>query len=848
MKRACKQQFILPVYLGFIVAASFNTCLHAETTFGVTRLNDLKGQVSFLPGGEKTWVDAERNRPLIPGDRLWNEENSFSSLQSANAITCTGSNSLVSLLNVNEFIVQLQLISGTLEFYVGNNKNEQEYEISTPNLVFYVYEPGHYQIRVSPETDSTTIHVLEGTGEIYGENSAYHIGPNQGIQFFGTNLKKFKAVKANSKNELSHWCANQLPESNNSVNNVSPDVIGNQDLNYYGSWTQIEGLGMVWSPKGVEPDWAPYQEGHWLWIEPWGWTWIAHEPWGFAPYHYGRWAQVSDRWFWVPGPKSDKAFYAPALVGFVLMDKNSVIGWFPLAPGELFWPSYYVSFDEFNDLNSYNTLASKDVIKDTYDNPGKEFKYLHQNNVHNIIALTTDAFSDALLASKYKIPVTKDLLESGFVSNVAEVTPNEVSILGAKRGTTNIPPNELLSRSSLILTPVVALSVPMKAKSELLAKDPGRGLESDAYKSLQEKSGETLPFLLIKQSKPTKQVDSLLGAQAESSLEENRARLAAQRAREARERERLERQMREEERRRIEAREERRFREEMHRRELERRERYLREEARRRHDAHEEKRYQDELRRREHARQERQRQDEQRRRHEAAQAKALEKKRQDDAQAKAKAYEDAKIKAADEKAKAYEDAKIKAADERARAQEEAKLKAAEEKTKDQEAKQRAAEENAKAQEEAKLRAAEENAKAQEEAKLRAAEEKARAQEEAKQRAAEENAKAQEEAKQRAAEEKARAQEEAKQRAAEEKARAQKEAKQRAAEEKARAQEEAKQRAAEEKARAQEEEARMRAEQEKAKAIEEEKRKAEEALQKQLKDQQDADKKAPPPPP
>jgi hypothetical protein len=24
-------------------------------------------------------------------------------------------------------------------------------------------------------------------------------------------------------------------------------------------------------------------------MSPWGWTWVDNAPWGFAPFHYGRW-------------------------------------------------------------------------------------------------------------------------------------------------------------------------------------------------------------------------------------------------------------------------------------------------------------------------------------------------------------------------------------------------------------------------------------------------------------------------------------------------------------------------------------------------------------------------------
>ena len=75
-------------------------------------------------------------------------------------------------------------------------------------------------------------------------------------------------------------------------NYVSPEMTGYQDLNRYGQWGQDQSYGQVWYPQ-VAADWAPYRNGHWAYVSPWGWTWIDDAPWGFTPFHYWRWVQVT---------------------------------------------------------------------------------------------------------------------------------------------------------------------------------------------------------------------------------------------------------------------------------------------------------------------------------------------------------------------------------------------------------------------------------------------------------------------------------------------------------------------------------------------------------------------------
>ena len=89
-------------------------------------------------------------------------------------------------------------------------------------------------------------------------------------------------------------------------------LIGYQDLDQYGSWRNTPDYGAVWVPNGTPAGWAPYHNGHWVWVDPWGWTWVDDAPWGFAPFHYGRWAYVGGYWGWVPGPVAERPVYAPA--------------------------------------------------------------------------------------------------------------------------------------------------------------------------------------------------------------------------------------------------------------------------------------------------------------------------------------------------------------------------------------------------------------------------------------------------------------------------------------------------------------------------------------------------------
>lgn len=84
-------------------------------------------------------------------------------------------------------------------------------------------------------------------------------------------------------------------------------------------------------------------DGNWMLDDSYGLTWVSNEPWGYAPYHYGRWVNAGERWYWVPDAANTQPAYAPALVAFLPATGAEQIGWVPLAPGEQHAPAHYDS-------------------------------------------------------------------------------------------------------------------------------------------------------------------------------------------------------------------------------------------------------------------------------------------------------------------------------------------------------------------------------------------------------------------------------------------------------------------------------------------------------------------------
>src|ERR1035441_2081240 len=72
-------------------------------------------------------------------------------------------------------------------------------------------------------------------------------------------------------------------------------------LDPYGVWVDDPNYGTIWVPNSdaVGADFTPYVSGgHWTYDDD-DWVWVSDYPWGWAPFHYGRWVAIDGRgWGW----------------------------------------------------------------------------------------------------------------------------------------------------------------------------------------------------------------------------------------------------------------------------------------------------------------------------------------------------------------------------------------------------------------------------------------------------------------------------------------------------------------------------------------------------------------------
>ena len=372
----------------------------------VARVAVLEGNVSLEPAGVNAFSAAEINYPLTAGDRIYADNASLTELQTSGLALRLGNGADLTVTSLTDAVAQFGLAQGsvrlrTRDLYAPEG-GQAVVEIDTPNGAVLVERAGDIRVDSYPQDDTTVVTVSSGQVEVTGNGFDQQLGANQSLRLAG-NPTYVEAVSLLAPDALDQFDMNRERERQQSLavsaQYADPGMIGLADLAQYGDWTPAGGndaggdgdYGAVWYPRYVPAGWTPYSNGHWAWVAPWGWTWVEAEPWGFAPFHYGRWASFNGRWGWVPGPPPE-AFgnagprriypvYSPALVAFVGGPSFSislgfgggsgagVTAWFPLGPHETYTPWYHASPGYVNRVNVTN-IYTRNVteVHNTYIN------------------------------------------------------------------------------------------------------------------------------------------------------------------------------------------------------------------------------------------------------------------------------------------------------------------------------------------------------------------------------------------------------------------------------------------------------------------------------------------------
>src|SRR5215472_14942572 len=243
LRRSSLLTFLIALFVSVAALSAF-----ADPPSRAVRLQYISGPVSIQPGGVNDWVEAVVNRPLTTADRVWADKAARAELHLGSAALRLNAETSMTLTNVSDDLVQVELDQGTLNLHIRHLFGGETYEIDTPNQAFTILKAGDYRFDVDPNADTTSVTVWRGEGEANGEGPGVKVKSGQQVTFSGGTSLQNQMASAPGLDGFDDWCRvrDDREDHAKSYQYVSADVVGAADLGEYRNWRTTPEYGAVW--------------------------------------------------------------------------------------------------------------------------------------------------------------------------------------------------------------------------------------------------------------------------------------------------------------------------------------------------------------------------------------------------------------------------------------------------------------------------------------------------------------------------------------------------------------------------------------------------------------------------
>ncbi|UVW28744.1 DUF6600 domain-containing protein [Massilia sp. H6] len=333
--------------------------LETEPPGRVGRVALAQGKVSISSGVGDTATAALVNWPVTTRNLITTEPNGRAEVRiGSTAIRVDGDSSL-EVTELDDDSLRLRLHYGSASVRILSEDVLPEFELVTPHAQVRMRQPGRLRVDAERVRDTSVVSVFDGAAQVTGGGASLTVRAGRSAELRDDDVRTLQA----QRDDFDDWslARDRAVDGARSARYVSTDMTGYEELDRHGSWHEDVEYGALWTPR-VASSWVPYRDGRWTWIAPWGWTWVDNASWGYAPFHYGRWVQVRNRWAWAPGHVGRRPVWAPALVGWVgsgwsasfsTHGSRPATGWYPLGPHDYFVPGYRLSDERLRRLNDW---------------------------------------------------------------------------------------------------------------------------------------------------------------------------------------------------------------------------------------------------------------------------------------------------------------------------------------------------------------------------------------------------------------------------------------------------------------------------------------------------------------
>ncbi len=435
-----------------ILAGTATLASWADAPGRVARLSTFAGDVQ-LANEREEWRSIPRNYAVTAGDNVWVSEGGRAELDVGPMQVWLAGGTNINFEQLDDQSLVARLSQGTIAVRIRAWEQQDAMRVLTPNGEIAFLQPGFYVVNAESQYTPASLNVRSGQAEVLtrGPGVIVNRGDSVVLDDNGVRFDRNANYANNANGGFEAWAVsrdrrNERWESRN-AGQLSPWMVGARDLDEYGSWDNDYEYGRIWYPTAVAANWAPYRNGRWSWVQPWGWTWVDDAAWGFAPFHYGRWVRVGPRWAWSPGSSVGRPVYAPALVTFfggngwsVSANVGPTYSWVPLGWNEPYVPWYTYS-------PTYWRQVNRPYVRNIAEEPWRPRNYTHASVPGAITAVSGSAFIGGRpVAQNLVRNISERDIRSAPPARMGEVLPQFQPGRGSSVGSRPVDPNPVAGR------------------------------------------------------------------------------------------------------------------------------------------------------------------------------------------------------------------------------------------------------------------------------------------------------------------------------------------------------------------------------------------------------------------
>jgi hypothetical protein len=354
-----------------LALTALSTLALADPPARVGRVALAQGQVSISADVGEESNPALVNWPLTSRNLVTTAANSRTDLRVGSTSIRLDGDSSLEVVELDDDSLRLRLHYGSASVRIVNADVLPGFELATAQARVRMQQPGRLRVDAERVRDTSAVNVFDGVALVDGGGSTLTIRAGRRAVLQDDDVRTGQATT----DAFDDWSLgrDRYGERSTAARYVTTEMTGYEDLDRYGSWRTDSEYGPLWLPS-VSSSWVPYRDGRWTWLDPWGWTWVDNAPWGYAPFHYGRWVHVNKRWAWAPGRHDRHPVWAPALVGWIGgsgwslafdgRSRRAAQGWYPLSPRDRFVPGYRTSDEHVKRLNNHGRHGGSDGRRD----------------------------------------------------------------------------------------------------------------------------------------------------------------------------------------------------------------------------------------------------------------------------------------------------------------------------------------------------------------------------------------------------------------------------------------------------------------------------------------------------